>query len=580
MARNTSFTFYREVNLNPRTGNTFYFADRGAQATYFNSKAITTVSSCYYQRANVNKVRVERPYSTLYKCDYLSFINPDYENKRFYAFVTGVTYIDDNTTEVTYIIDTLQTWFLDCTIPPCFIERMHTPTDDIGDYMIEETFDCGDYMLQEMEDDVTSNTLIVFVCTFNMIAWAQSGFTNKSAVIPVVNKNGIYDSIGQYAVYCSNNDNTQSAGVGSALDVILTNIYNGAGGVTMDDIVNVYIYPSIGLSLGLAETIGTQGGIFDDLWMVTGAYQGGQQTDLPDLPVDIDGYVPKNNKLFQYPFCCIHVTNNDGSAIDFKFERFREKLTNNIIQHPKAQITGTTTGEARLRLTPKQYMGSTTQQFDFENSIDSGAFPTVSMVGDPYLIYLAQNKNRIKNNYQQMLLRGADKFVGAQISDARTIIDTISSGGANAGSLNRNSETYEALHSTAIDSLSQIMSMNAQFKDLQIAPATSSGISGVGMAFQNGKRDFTKCVKTIDRYHAKCIDDFFTMFGYLVKSIDSVSVHNRVGFTYIKTVGCIVTGNVPETAKTEIETMFDNGIRFWVNPSQIGDYSISNIPIT
>ena len=36
----------------------------------------------------------------------------------------------------------------------------------------------------------------------------------------------------------------------------------------------------------------------------------------------IDGYVPKNNKLFTYPYCFLYVTNLMGNSATYKYEYF------------------------------------------------------------------------------------------------------------------------------------------------------------------------------------------------------------------------------------------------------------------
>lgn len=609
MARTTSFTFYHDVNLNMRTNDTFYFSDRSAQSTYFNSKIIATKSNLYYQRNYKGRVRVELPYSTLYRCDYLSFINPDFENKRFYCFVTGVNYIDNNTTEVHYVIDEVQTWLLDCTFARCFVERMHTIRDDYGANLLDDGLDCGLYQTVSMQEGILSDTLVVILSTFDLFHWAvgdsQQGiqpYTDKIAP-PLQIKQGIYDELCQTAVY--SNAAGYNALTGSALQNLLTHIYNGDGGVTMQDIVNIYIYPKIGLELdeSNAETIGTQADtpLLNKIYRVGGANYSsgnpGEDITLPAVPATIAGFTPKNKKLLQYPFTVMHISNNDGSAIDLRFERFTDPV------HPHAQVLGTSCGESKIRLTPKSYLGVTGNTLDFDTAIDSAPFPTVSMVGDSYLIYLAQNKNKINNGYNQMALNAGLSLAGVAASDIRSVASIYAGGqmGAfdsnpvkgNAQSglpgLNAFDSTSglksldQAAVNTFNNTFSQIQSLNSQLKDMAVAPATASGISGVGLAYQNGKKDFTISVKQIDEPHAKMIDDYYTMFGYPIRAIPPLNIsnyiHARPGFNYIKTVGCIVRGNMPESAKATIESLFDSGIRFWLDRDHIGDFTINNDPI-
>ena len=581
MSRTTSFTFYQNVNLSPNNDNTYYFADRNAQNTFFASKILTTATKCYYQRADINKVQVEKTYSQLYKCDYLSFINPDYENKRFYGFVTGVTYINDTTTELTYIIDVVQTWLLDCTIPPCFIERQHSATDEIGESYLYDSLDCGEYIDRSFQENITTNTMIVFVCTFDMLNWLEN--STKTAP-PIANRNGIFDTVGVYACYSEIGGSYNT----SLLGTILANIYNGVGGVTVDDFINIYIYPSIGLTLGTSYP--TTGSDSDKLFLVGGASGGqvypGQTVNLLNGPsfdqtfINIDGYTPKNKKMFQYPYCLLHVTNNNGSALDLKFEKFRNGQ--GAITQPQARIFGTSTSEAHLRLVPEQYLGEGLNDYDCELGIDSGSFPTVAMTGDAYLIYLAQNKNKIDNQYFQMFTGGATNIISGASKDIKTVASAYmgSEVGANTGNMMNGSSLLSAFGSTALSTFNQIMNLNSQMKDMSIAPGTASGLSGVGLNYQNKKKNFTQTIKTIDSEHAKIIDDYYSMYGYPVKHIGSPNLHARTCYTYVKTVGCILKGNAPEDAKAVLESKFDSGLRFWADTTNFGDYTVNNSIIT
>ena len=600
MARDTTFSFYKGVNLSLNSVDTFYFASRSAQTTYFASKLSFTVTNCSYQRADIGKVKIEKAYKYVYDCDYLSFKNTSYENKTFYAFITGVEYIDDNTTIVYYVIDNVQTWLLDCTLPACYIERQHSTTDDFGDNMLLDPIDCGEYVTKEIFDNFTQNFVVVFQATFNVGLWA-SDFTTKQA--PEIQlKNGIYDNASQWAVYA--NVSSTPAGDNTALSEILTNIYNGSGGVTVDDFINIYMYPKAGIALGsgagneyTVQGATSQTSTLNQIYRVAGSYQTAGTTNYPGQIIDVsqtmkvhptslDGYTPKNAKTLQYPYAVLHVSNNDGSAIDLKYEKFRNPSDNSVVS-ARFRITGCTTGEGKVRLTPEQYLGVAAYALDYDTAIDSSAFPTVSMVGDPYLIYLAQNKNRLQNGYDQMLYSAAASIGGAAASDIQSVAMMYAgsqAGGGESSSMSGQKmvgqNTLGAGVSSAITTFGKVQSLNAQLADMCIAPATASGLSGIGLAFQNGKKSFTATVKTVDRYHAKMIDDFYTMFGYPVRHIDTPNLCARTKFTYIKTVGVIVKGSTPEAVKQDLENKFNNGLRFWASTGDIGDFSVTNSVIT
>ena len=54
----------------------------------------------------------------------------------------------------------------------------------------------------------------------------------------------------------------------------------------------------------------------------------------PSLPNNLDGYTPKNNKLFTYPFCYLEVGDFSGRSEDYRFEYF-ENNHYHLRQHKK-----------------------------------------------------------------------------------------------------------------------------------------------------------------------------------------------------------------------------------------------------
>ena len=582
MARDTTFYLFKNVNLSPRTGDTFYFASRSAQTTYFGTKLYTTISTCSYQRENRNYIKVNLPISSVYNVDYIAFINQSYENKRFYAFVTEVNYISDTVSEIGYSIDYIQTWLLDCTFTPCFVERQHSTSDAIGDNTIAESLETGDYIIRSTDDNVDSVSMVVFQATFDILGWANSNFSTKPITTTII-KNGIVSALSEVGFYL--NFGGQTASDLSALGVILEKIFTGAGGVTMDDIVNIYVYPKIGLSLhndtvipGTDSTLplALQSGYVISNFQTSSGF--GNLINLPTIPENgnnqkvIGNYVPKNNKIFTYPYTCLHVTNNNGSAIDLQYERFA------LPNSPTGYIYGTSTAEAKIRFVPNNYFGGNAAEPCFEYGLDSAPYPTVAQVGDSYNIWLAQNRNVVLNEYNFRQVN-AQKQIG-QMAMGGMYQGLSGSGSASqAGgsvALGMISGGYSMLNDLALE----VDRINAQLKDREIAPNTATGVQSVGLAFQNGKKNFSFYVKTLDDQHAVCIDNYWTMYGYPVRKVQTPNFHARSGFTYIKTVGAIAKGNVPENAKNIIQAALDSGLRFWASHNDIGDYSIANNILT
>lgn len=578
MARDTVFYLYKDVNLSPSTGDTFYFANRTAQNTFFSSKLYQTITACSYQRENRNYIKVNLGIASCFDIDYLCFLNTSYEQKKFYAFVNEVNYISDNCTEIGYEIDVVQTWLLDCTVQPCFIERQHTATDGIGDNLIEESLELGDYLISSMVDGITTQSgrdmdlLVIFQTTFDMQQWSLSHWNTK-APVPIRTRDGLIDGLGLYACYVRY-EGVQNTDSGSALAVLLEKIFRGTGGgVTIEDVVNIYVYPRMAVDIGnpltdgiLVDDTTSSVGILCRLYEINGvANVGGYKgafCQLPSRPSSLNGYTPKNKKLLTYPYCLLHITNNNGSAIDIKYERFSDPTD------PTATVFGTTTAEGKVRLVPRNYYGSGNyDSVDTSYGLDSAPFPTVALTGDSYNIWLAQNRNTIENKYNELMYKEIGRTANQSIKSML--------------------EGYGGIGTMGVFAMNEVLNariqanqMLAEYKDRQIAPNTAVGIQSEGLGFQNGKAPFTFIVKTIDSYHAKMIDDFFTMYGYPIKQIGTPNFHTRTAFTYVKTIGCVLHGSAPEKDKQTLAKMIDNGLRFWANQNSIGDYTVTNSVLT
>lgn len=613
MARESSVTFYRNVNLDRTSGNTYYFATRAAQTSFFNSKIYTTVTGTSYLRENAMAIRVYQPIGEMLKCDYLSFKNPQYENKTFYCFITGVNYINDRCTEINYEIDMIQTWLLDCSFKSCMIERNHTATDNLFENLVPDDFSPGD-MLTEYQRVYSINRFsVIFQATFDIYEWINSGFVHKYEP-KIYNRSSLYDGYSMVGieVYKSSSN---FAGDGSMFALMLLKIFMTEGDVSLEDFTNIWIYPS-----DLIQHVDSE--IYPDLpvtvdsdlrsyWKVGNAKRIVDYF-MPQMITTLDGYTPRNKKLFNYPTCLLHVSNCDGNAKDLKLERFNRSVSGDTFPFV---LSGTTTNEGKIRLTPGDYMGVddpniTNAQYDptnflvlpYEESIDSMCFPVVSVVSDLYNIYYAQNHNRIDNYYENtkistvmdvasFILNPLAQIGGAQSGSAAQNTGAAGAGAsqAGAGAAGAGAAGVAAFAATKTSETIQYIKgkwtanndLIANWSDMKAAPNEAKGLQSVGLAFQHGYKGFIFEVKTCDRVRAENLDCFYDMFGYPIKKIMNPGnlLNNRPYWTYIKTAGCMLSGQIPEYAKDILQALFDAGLTFWNAGGSIGDYSQNNQPV-
>ena len=74
---------------------------------------------------------------------------------------------------------------------------------------------------------------------------------------------------------------------------------------------------------------------------------------------------------------------------------------------------------------------------------------------------------------------------------------------------------------------------------------------------------------------AKQIDDFYSVYGYLVSENKVPNITGRASWNYIKTNGSSVVGKVPSNVLKKINSLFDRGITFW-HVNDVGNYALDN----
>ena len=161
---NTNVKILHNVPLENTYDHTLYFANATAQYNYFASMVKKNCVNYTYQRVNKGTMRVEGKADNYYDCNYLMFQNTSFGTKWFYAFINSVEYINNETTEITFEIDVIQTWLFDAHVEECFIERQHSLSDAIGDNIVPETVNCGEYVFNDYDPITAPSTPSLDMC--------------------------------------------------------------------------------------------------------------------------------------------------------------------------------------------------------------------------------------------------------------------------------------------------------------------------------------------------------------------------------------------------------------------------------
>lgn len=120
---NTTIKLYQNVQIDADDKEQLMFFNAEAREGYFNTKLVRTVENCTTVKKQFNVVRMEVPGSVISKCNYLSFINPSFDNKIFYCKIIDYNYINNECYEVLFEEDSWITWMFDAKFDPCYVDR-------------------------------------------------------------------------------------------------------------------------------------------------------------------------------------------------------------------------------------------------------------------------------------------------------------------------------------------------------------------------------------------------------------------------------------------------------------------------
>ena len=505
----------------PITNNykdTLYFANPTDQWTYFYSKRVQTYSDFTYQRVESNKVRVALGAESCYTVNYMMFKNESFGTRWFYAFVTNAEYINNECTELTYEIDKIQTWWFDLTLKPCMVKRQHDVTDDVYVNCEPEEFNLTARYVNWEKGPEEGNVFVTLTTghwNSNADKWVTASMHDVSNMPCAMEINYFEDTAaGRLALY-------------NYLYAIISNGHE-------EEIVCVYCASKY-IGTTPVEAVKT-----NDTYSVSkatlrsGAFQ---------------GYVPKNNKLYNYPFCKLVARTPTGEQ-EYAIEDFRSGTSSLQITDCNFRLFAISIPTPTLLLVPRDYRG---ESFNYESGIDIVDFPFVPFKGDTFQMWATQNTGGYAMNLLGQLGGALLGMANADvIGGAIGLRGAIESGANWAG-----------------------QAMNWENK-----PDNIYGLQK-GNIFSNMHiNGFRLQSQTIDYWQARQIDSYFTMYGYAQNTVMTPNIHARSKWTYIQTADCTLVGNAPSDDISFIESCFNKGITWWVNASEVGRYDLTNAVLT
>lgn len=503
IAPNTNIRVLKNVPLDNTYRNTIYFGNATNQLNYFLSKQKYAFNNQTYQRVNNGVMTLNRSADDLYDCNYLMFQNPSYGNKWFYAFILSVEYIGNTTAEVRFEIDIMQTWHFDYTVNMSFVEREMSITDKVGDNLVPENLELGEYIYKDLG--------------------ISSLFTLYQIIVAATFDENLEDATGGMygGVYSGLHYNVFSTWQSASTFIADATEQNKA-----DGIVSIFMLP-VAFTADYQATIPEAFTIERDKHLS-----------------DIDGYIPKNNKLFTAPYNMLYVTNNEGGAANYPFEYFS---TDNCT----FKVTGAMCCTPECMIIPLNYKGVTN---NYNEKLTIGNFPQCAFTVDTFKAWVAQNQNRIA--YDAAI--GIAQTVGGAVAMYAT-------GGLVGGG-------------TAMGGFEKISSLVATVADKSTLPPQARGGGGSIINMANQIKGFQFFYAYIRAEFAQIIDNYFNVYGYATHRVKIPNRAIRPHWNYVKTQNVSLTGSVPADDMARLRQIYDNGVTFWRNGNEVGDYSLDNRP--
>lgn len=518
------------VMINNRYEHSIYFHSGDAQASYFAGKVVKTYQAYTFLRKSW-PLKVEATMEEAATWTYLYFRNGN-TGKTYYYFINNIEYINDHTVELALELDVLQTYAFDVEMRPCFIERTHVSDDSIGANTQDEGLDTG-----ELNSALITTTVdIKEMCILVLSTIILNGTSKETTINAYGNVYGnVFSGLCITAV-----EMTDWAEFSRQLD-------NLSEWGKIDGIVSMWMYPKALVKLGGESTWGD--GILSKT--VSGVKTLFVDVDKP-ANMAFESYTPRNKKMYCYPYNFMYATNNAGSSAVYHFERFTATDGPYVFS-----LHGALAPDAGVMMNAQGYLPGTTA-----DGLMMGAYPSCAWDSDTYKIWLAQNQNthNLVNNQAQI------KMVGGVVTTA---------GGLLTGNLGAAAGGAGMIYSGATD----IANLLATKADRAIEPPQAKGNFSASINLANSLHQYSFYRKFCTAEYARRIDDYFTMYGYKVNRIDTPSRRRRRGFTYVKTIGAKAKGNLCTEDATKIETIYNNGITWWVNGDVIGNYTQNNDPV-
>lgn len=504
-----------------------WFNSRAEQQSYMLDHRIKTYDRCTYVRDGV--VNIEAWADDIYPANYMMFQNSAFSDRWFYAFITEIRYENNRTAEIHYTVDLWQTWWMDCKVGECFVEREHVLDDTVGLHTIPEGLEYGELVAskESLLTDFSYN--VVYGCEI-VISETQLG--------PIENQPTWYDK------------------------PVLGRVFQGSKIGFTEDPTKLLTFLQSLITAGYQNTIIQVFTIPKDLQPTATGGTVVKQKELPDIPKSFGNYTPHNNKLYCSPYTDFLVFAPTGNSMLLHPELFDGK--------PTVTIRGNTGTQPQVIISPRKYKGTIATDFSKGFTLNYGE--KGSFMYDAYQAEIASY------GFTTADLPQSSTDLGLTLGAIAKYSSRIVNAGGNALSGYVSGSSTGSFAGGALGAVvgggAGILDALAQHSKDTHDTSRLSGASGGSVLWANQLKDAQCYVKQIREEYARTIDQFFDMFGYKVNRVKRPQMEGRPSWNYIKCKNVALTGKIPVEAEILIKSVIESGVTFW--KTSFHNYSANN----
>lgn len=426
---NSTIHLLENIPLTNAYIHTVDYSSKEAQLQDFLSYAVLSLDNYTYIRNNT--VKIEGQIKNLYAVNYMLFKNTNFENKWFYAFVTTVEYVNNETCLITYELDIMQSYLFDYMAMPSYVERETVAHDTLFANLQEEELEVGEYEVKEVvhpnyfnagnlcaivgvSRKISDDTPSTFQISTNLLYGMPTYETYYMFTTPA--------ELSRFYQYYATNGNTD--------DLLEMVLFPNAFVRDQD-----YLTDSQGFKY--LRSTNAQGQILDTPYVylsLNKAIKG--QTSFQN-------YVPKNAKMYNSPYFKVVCSDLEGNSAEFSPEYFYTDL------NAQAPAPAQDTSKMYFLMTmPINSIPQPQVRPQFYKSKDflynpsyifiGNAFGQMPLLTDSYAAWLAMNSAQLQNQFNVMASTKSYTARSGRVSSGIAAI------GAQAGAANAKVAGLEA----------------------------------------------------------------------------------------------------------------------------------------